>query len=238
MRKLFNILEGDLVYHQAIPSNMTYRSWLTFQDAPVILRIQGGIAEQIKVVILLSGELSANKPINSYINLRRKFRTPAIHRALIFRLLKRRPDLMDHVEQDFQIQREGLFRDCSTETLWRILFAILSNQRLSPIYCILDSGHAANKNTVVDDPPLAGPARDFQKRYPHIKFRLVVDLPKRWILSFRGLFSSISVGKSKGPPNDVALKNGLPRAHSSGFEIRLKYNRSQTIGYRKCGDNN
>ena len=66
----------------------------------------------------------------------------AILRGLLYQLLKSRPNLAKHIIPEFQIQREKLFAESSSQSsfpsLWRIFRAMLQDPDLDTVYCVLD----------------------------------------------------------------------------------------------------
>ncbi len=72
----------------------------------------------------------------------------SIIQGLVFQLLLKRPELINHVLPTFSIQQASLFSGSSFESLWRIFEKMTCDPILRAIYCVLDGLDECDKGSL------------------------------------------------------------------------------------------
>ena len=62
----------------------------------------------------------------------------SVIQGLVFQLLDKKPELINHILPTFAIQKTSLFTNSSFESLWRIFEEMTCDPMLRTIYCVLD----------------------------------------------------------------------------------------------------
>ena len=70
----------------------------------------------------------------------------SVIQGLVFQLLHKRPELIDHILPTFAIQQASLFNGSSFESLWSIFEKMTCDPMLRTIYCVLDGVDECDKD--------------------------------------------------------------------------------------------
>lgn len=133
-----------------IKDNASYKSWLC--SASRLLWLSGGPGKGKTMLSIFLSEKLEHLVRQSHDTIfleyycdnkdNRRNSAIAILRGLLYQLLKSRPNLAKHIIPEFQIQREKLFAESSSQSsfpsLWRIFRAMLQDPDLDTVYCVLD----------------------------------------------------------------------------------------------------
>ena len=138
-------MDGTCIW---IKDNESYKSWLC--SASRLLWLSGGPGKgKTMLSIFLSEELEhltrqshSTIFLEYYCDNKNNLRNSAIAilRGLLYQLLKSRPSLFKHIESDFQIQGDKLFKmeSSSFPSLWKIFCDMVQDPDLKSVYCVLD----------------------------------------------------------------------------------------------------
>ena len=150
--------KGTRVDHTCtwITSNQFYKSWL--DSCPQLLWLSGGPGKgKTMISIFLAEHLERMTEIlPDAVSLEyfcdnkndRRNTADSIIQGLLFQLLQKRPELINHILPTFEIQQASLFSGSSFESLWRIFVSMTCDPMLRTIYCVLDGLDECDKHSL------------------------------------------------------------------------------------------
>ena len=150
--------KGTRVDHTCtwITSNQFYKSWL--DSCPQLLWLSGGPGKgKTMISIFLAEHLERMTEIlPDAVSLEyfcdnkndRRNTADSIIQGLLFQVLQKRPELINHILPTFEIQQASLFSGSSFESLWRIFVSMTCDPMLRTIYCVLDGLDECDKHSL------------------------------------------------------------------------------------------
>jgi len=125
-----------------VSKTTAYKSWFT--KSPNLLWISGDAGKgktmlALHLVSTLKSDSSATHVVHFFCS-RDQGRNNGVSilRGLIYQLLSQRPSLFGHILDDYDKHGVSLFDGRKFQALWTIFAAILHDQNINPITCILD----------------------------------------------------------------------------------------------------
>ena len=139
-----------------ITSNHLYKSWL--DSCPQLLWLSGGPGKgKTMMSIFLAEDLERfTKDSPDAVSLEffcdnknnKRNTADSVIQGLVFQLLHKRQELINHILPTFAIQQASLFNGSSFESLWSIFEKMTCDPMLRTIYCVLDGLDECDKDSL------------------------------------------------------------------------------------------